>query len=228
MPNLRSESEIPKGYFFESDKNISYEIFPNVKDLESPLNTITLIGYGKDNSYIYFRLLDENERLLSLLKVIRKKYCGQDFYQIHKIGSVKRKKGYATYLYNLAVRHCDVPLISDSYLTRPGSYNIWMSLINSRTVSPYEIHYINTTNCTSHIYETKRQETFYWGFDEDMLEVFIDDPENLVYQLKASMNEFIVRIEFYFRSPNPQKSKIQSVHIPSYKLQLFICSLFSL
>jgi hypothetical protein len=183
MPNLRSESEIPKGYFFESDKHISYETFPDLTDIESPPNTISLIGYGKDNSYIYFRLLDENEELLSLLRVIRKQYCGQDFYQIHKIGSLKRNQGYATYLYNLAVRHCDVPLISDSYLTRPGSYNIWMSLITSRTVSPYDIQYLNTADCTTHNYDSRRQETFYWGFDEDMLEVFIDDPENLEYQL---------------------------------------------
>jgi len=34
-----------------------------------------------------------------------------------------------------------------------------------------------------HQYDSRRPETFYWGFDEDMLEVFIDDPDNLDYQL---------------------------------------------
>jgi len=124
MPNLRSISEIPKGFFFESDNHIVYETFPDLTHIESPEKTISLIGYGVDNSYIYFRLLDENEELLSLLKLHRRNYCGQNYYQIHKIGSIKKHHGYATYLYNLAVRHCGFPLISDTYLTRPGSYNI--------------------------------------------------------------------------------------------------------
>lgn len=142
--------------------------------------------------------------MLSLLRVIRRLYCGQEFYQIHKIGSVKRNQDYATYLYNLAVRHCDVPLISDSYLTRPGSYNIWMSLITSRTISPYEIHFLNKEDCTTQIYDSRRPETFYWGFDEDMLEVFIEDPENLEYQL----NYGIIDEETYdFFKDNLEKIK---------------------
>lgn len=183
MPNLFSANEINKGYFLESDKNIAYETYSDRDIIEHPENTITQIGYTDDKSFIYFKLLNESLKILSLLRVEKKTFCAKEFYQINKIYSVKKRNGYAKYLYNIALIICDSPLISDKYLTRPGSYNVWESLIEYRNVDEYEVHYINIADCETRKYNSSKPETFYWGYDQEKIEVYREEPDNLEYQL---------------------------------------------
>jgi hypothetical protein len=179
MPNIINPNGIHKGYFFNSDSVIGYERFPPPSDLVHPIDTIPLVGIAYDSS-IYFKLLDLNEDLLSLLRVIPVEMCGQEYYKINKIGSLYKKQGYATYLYNLALRYCEFPLISDINLTRPGSYNIWRSLTMQRD-APYLVSILDTKNCNVDVYDINKNEIEYWGFDQDMLQEFKDDVENIDY-----------------------------------------------
>jgi hypothetical protein len=189
MPNVINVIDLPRGYFYESDTHIVYETFPTFNDSNAPDDTITLIGFTQDNNHIFFKLLDIEENLIALLRVVKINLCGQEFYKIYKIGSKIRLKGYAKYLYNVAVRHCNYPLISDLNLTRPGSFNIWQSFIVSRINAPYTVQVINTNECSISDYDSRKHETSYWGFDEDMLEVYKDEPENLEYQYNDGMME---------------------------------------
>ena len=196
MPNVINDSEIPKGFFYESDGGINYNFsFPDHEDIDKPDDTITLIGQAHDGNQYFYKLLNLEEEVVALLRVYKETFCGEDYFKIHKIGTKKehRNKGYAKYLYNLALRCCKYPLVSDRNLTMPGSYNIWESLIVSRNQEPYTVSFINTDDCSKSEYDSRKHQTFYWGHDEDYLEEYRSDTENL----ELMYNDEILEEELY-------------------------------
>jgi hypothetical protein len=182
MPNVINDSEIPKGFFYESDGGIDYNLsFPAPEDIDKPEDTITLIGQSQDGNQYFYKLLDLEEETIALLRLYKETICEEDYFRIYKIGTKQehRNNGYAKYLYNLALRHCASPLVSDRNLTMPGSYNIWESFIVSRNQEPYTVSIINTADCSQSEYDSRKHQTFYWGHDEDYLEEYRTDSDNL-------------------------------------------------
>ncbi len=196
MPNVINDLAIPKGFFYESDGGIDYNLsFPDHEDINKPANTITLIGQSKDGNQYFYKLLDIEEEIIALLRLYKETICGEDYFRIYKIGTKQeyRNNGYAKYLYNLALRHCESALVSDRNLTMPGSYNIWESFIVSRNQEPYIVSIIDTSDCSQHEYDSRRNQTFYWGHDEDYLEEYKSDPENL----ELMYNDEVLEEELY-------------------------------
>lgn len=176
MPNLTDVSNIPGGYFWNSDNLVVHDIL-NIAAIVLPQNTI--LHFGIINNIHYYKLTNLNNYKVSLLRLVPETLCQEEFLRISKVGSRVKRKQYAITLYLAAIYNSEKSIISDTSLTISGSYNIWRKLFRTQLNLNYQISYLNTNDCDERFLTTKIARTQLWGFDEGLLEIIRDDFENL-------------------------------------------------
>lgn len=177
MPNLTSENTLPRGYFWNCDDTVSYEVL-NLSQIILPKNTT--LYFGVQNNYHFYKLTTLQNYKVSLLRLVAENVCNEDFFRVSKIHSRIRHKGYATTLYLAAIFNSQLNLISDTTLTIPGSYNIWRKLFKIQNeLSAFTIMTVDINKKKETELNTKTPITRIYGFDTGLLEIIGDDIENL-------------------------------------------------
>ncbi len=183
MPNIIPPDYITKGYlskYFEGNQEA--EILGNIDNL-IPENLIIEEQIENDGKVKILSLVDESKYVLSILRLVRSNICDSNYLAISKISSRVKKKGYATILYKYAAQYYNEPLISDRNLTLPGSYYIWDKLIHSQADGNHQVMFLDTNTCVMLGYINKKGKIFYWGIDQDELEVYLSEDGYLEYAI---------------------------------------------
>lgn len=179
MPNLNCEIQIPKGHFFTCDIGVAYNQIP----FHQPtFNTVNLtIHCGNINNEQYFKISNQNGETICLLRLVIVNILNRDFFKVSKIGTLPayRRNGYAYHLYRLAIERLEFPIICDTTLTIPGSYNIWIKLIRDSKAGDIQVKSIDTRKNTIVQYSYKNPKIRTWGFDSELLNIIKEDKENL-------------------------------------------------
>ncbi len=205
MPNLFDPYELNSGGFINYIQDLPFAILPDIHNIQ-PKSTFTENYSRNNNSIIVYRLLNANEDVIAAIRLILVEFCGQKFYSVNKVfvDAYYRGRGYGTYLYENAIRNSAFSILSDMNLTRPGSFNIWNRLHKQ---SEYGVSCINTNNCAEVKYD-ENKETYFWGFDLDMMEE-LKDPENIELLITQSPKHF----ELYDFLRSNSKSITDKKHI---------------
>lgn len=186
MPNLLEPFQLPKGGLF----NEAFDALQhNVIEIQNPPSElIAFVEYNisQDGNHYTFRIQDDNEEIIAILKLRKVDFCDNEYLAVNKIFVYFRyiKNGIATFLYELAIEQIGIAIISDSQLTMPGSVNLWKSLFNK---SDFQFSVLNVQNCKSIKYETSKP-LQYLGYNLDYLEVIKEDGENLEILRNANPN----------------------------------------
>ena len=113
------------------------------------------------------------------MRLVRVNIGGLDYWQISKIASERRRIGLAKSLYIAAIEFEGHPIICDSTLTMPGSYNVWQSLISDGKNGEFKIQVINSASGEAKAYDFRTARTRIWGYDTDLIDIINQDPDNL-------------------------------------------------
>lgn len=137
----------------------------------------------KENS-ILFLLVNEDGKHLSILRLVETLIFDSRYFQIKKSYSPVRGNGYGYHLYILVIEHVSTSIISDSFNTLPGSYNVWQKLLLNNN---YDVRVLNTQ--TGKIAKIKQplDDLTIWGVVPDYLE----EIENTQWDAVIFEDEFI-------------------------------------
>ena len=165
MPNLIFS--IDPSQFYNPDITIYYDFIDCGVQIENELKLLKTEAEISNENSILFLLVDENEKHLSILRLVKITIRNSDYFQIRKSYSPIQNKGYGYLLYRLVINTFEGTIISDSYNTLPGSYNIWMKLLRNKQ---YTIQILNLESGIKNNIEKPINELKIWGVETDYLE----------------------------------------------------------
>lgn len=182
MPILIKPEDLNSNYLI--DERFNNYIFEVIADVENKPDNIDLLRYQVDNFIIIKLQNNQNNSLLSTIRLKIENINGQNYYVVNKVNSIIKKMGYAKFLYEYCFTNLNLPVISDNIQTRPGSYNLWKSfLINPN--EKYEILIFNTETNNKMKYSTRNFNDYkIWGWDGDFINLAQEDPKFLYDALK--------------------------------------------
>lgn len=170
MPNLLSTIDASEYYFDDIEKIYNFQICQTN-------NQHYILKYALgilNNEPIHLYLLtDLNDKHLSLLRLTEITINNKLYHQINKSYSLVPKNGYGQILYRLSFEINNVPIISDSLNTLPGSFNLWKKLIVNKIVIAYSFN-INTFRKSK--INLPLKEFNYWGVNNEFLEAIKETP----------------------------------------------------
>lgn len=184
MPLLVHPDSLSRGYL-----DIQQISKLDLIDIEKPLlievsEEVVIKECLLDNCRCF--ILQNNENyIVSIIRLIKKVINNEEFYLIDKSKSFVERKGYATILYEYCFCYCDLPVISGSLQTKPGSSDLWKMFQKKQENSNYEILVFNTQTNHKGIFITRHYSDYdVWGWYMDFIEMAKSDPSYLEESLK--------------------------------------------
>lgn len=184
MPNLISSEDLSEGYLINDDyKKMTFVKVPDVSKIE--IDSGKVITSASKNGYLYYRLENEDGFELSLVRLKKEVINNKEFYSVDKSRSFIKGKGYAIPLYEYSFCYLELPVISDSMQTKPGSSNLWKKFKERQIISSYEIRVFNTETDHTNVFTNRNYNDYdVWGWDPDFIQMVKDDPDFLDEALK--------------------------------------------
>lgn len=165
MPNLILS--IDPSDFYDPDIT-QYHQFKECKIVTQKENKLlkaeTTVNGEKSVLYL---LIDKEEKHLSIIRLVKISINGDDYFQIKKSFSPVPNQGFGYSLYCLVIENQIGHIISDSFNTLPGSYNVWMKLLKN---IKYKIQLFNISSGKATGIKRPINELNIWGVEEEYLE----------------------------------------------------------
>ena len=131
------------------------------------------------NTFLYL-LTDLNDEHLSILRLVEVNICNKIYFQVKKSYSIIPNEGFGKILYELCFRYHEGSIVSDTKNTLPGSYNLWVSLINSKQ---YQIKKLNIKTGRISGIRMPLNELNIWGVENEMFEIINETEwESVVFE----------------------------------------------
>ena len=121
---------------------------------------------NNENSILYL-LTDQEGKDLSIIRLVNISIFNEDYFQIKKSYSPIPNKGYGYLLYCLVIENHKGSIVSDSFNTLPGSYNVWMKLLRDKK---YAIQLFNIVTGRKSNIDNPINELKIWGVETEYLE----------------------------------------------------------
>jgi hypothetical protein len=165
MPNLIES--IDHTQFYDPDINLFYDFVDCDIEIEGGLKLLMVNAIIQNENSTLYLLVDSDDNHLSVLRLVEYFCHGSIYSQIKKSYSPVPNEGYGYILYRLVIDFHEGPIISDSYNTLPGSYNLWKKLIKN---TKYQVKTLSLNSGRSYSIKNPLNELLIWGVELDYLE----------------------------------------------------------
>ena len=195
MPNLYSPEDLATGYLID-DYYHNYLKFYQMRNTNLiQLQAGLKIRRAIDTDSLYFRLENNNNKHLSVIRLKEITLHNKLYYLVDKSHSFVKGQGYVIPLYEYAFCYLKYPVISDSNQTKPGSSNLWKKLQGRQAVNSYNLFVINTNTQHKGLYETRNYSDYdVWGWEREKIELYNINPDFIsgIGEFEDNYNEDII------------------------------------
>lgn len=165
MPNLILEIDLTQ--FYDSDLERYYDFEECFIDDDLGFRLLKAKAIIQNEDSLLYLLVDKEGLHLSVLRLVKVTIKDITYFQIKKSYSPIPKMGYGYVLYKFVFQYHRAHIISDSYNTLPGSYNIWMKIIQNES---YNCKILNLETGKQDLINKPIDELKIWGVETDYLD----------------------------------------------------------
>ncbi len=165
MPNLILS--IDPSQFYDPDITRFYPFEDTKINIQENLRLLKAAAIVNNEDSILFLIVDSDDNHMSILRLVKVLINQSEYFQIKKSFSPVSNKGYGYLLYCLVLENHIGDIISDSFNTLPGSYNVWMKILKNDV---YNVQLLNLQNGKKNKIAKPIDDLKIWGVESDYLE----------------------------------------------------------